>query len=300
MLKKGKNALDTNVLYSVKLELLIFDIMDWLVWTLIAGVGVLQLPLIVDLVLALVPSSHKRIHRLAHRGLSYALICIVAFVSLVGIGYFFFVFFPRLTNWSIAQAVFITTAWALFLDNYLHCCLVRPNDKVLKDREVQGFDHYCPFTMNVVFSENYRYFFQFLFFGSISLSYACYLSWEPFYACWVEPLAATGRTKEFSEVHQAGCNEPAYISLVFTPAVVLFGAVFGLLVCQIWLFYINKTTALFFSDVRTFNLHHAVFCVNQTRPTKYQRYLSHWAGPLVLLWPPFLSDLFQRVQACNE
>ncbi|EGD73526.1 hypothetical protein PTSG_05230 [Salpingoeca rosetta] len=238
--------------------------MSWVVWALIGGVGVLQLPLLVDLVLALVPGARGSVRRLTQRTVSVALIGIVAAVCIAAIAYYYIIFLPRVADTKMARLLhttFITVVWLLTLDNYAHCCLIRPPPEDLKRRRVQGFDHYCPFTMNLVYQHNYRLFFQFLTLATTGMAYAAYVSWPPFFHCWVQPILGqpSGAVP--------ACTEATHVSLVFVPALLLLSGVGALLACQLWLFAVNKTTADFFKDAHERGLYTAFFHRHPTKPT---------------------------------
>ena len=282
---------------------------SWVVWGLIGGVGVLQLPLVVDLVLALVPASRGNLKRLTHKALSIVLITVVAAVSLAAILYFHFIFLHRVTNstsehapqslwhswvWSpVVHATFITATWVLAMDNYAHACLIRPPPADLKRRRIKGFDHYCPFTMNIVFLDNYRHFFQFLVLASVGMAYASLVSWAPFQACWVAPILSPVPAADHNATPAHSCQDPPHVSLIFVPCIVLSVGLLALLLSQLWLFHLNKTTAEFFEDAQLRGLAAALLQSRPGRPTKYHRYMAqHWAGPAALFVPPSLDTLF--------
>jgi palmitoyltransferase len=105
---------------------------------------------------------------------------------------------------------------------------------------VRHMDHHCPFTMNCVGIHNFAHFYVFLFYASLGLFYASALTFPVFSTCW---LSLTNR-------HLPVCVSLGTSSLMFIPALGLFGVVLFLLAIHTLLLLANMSTVDFFLAVR--------------------------------------------------
>lgn len=97
---------------------------------------------------------------------------------------------------------------------------------------VLAMDHHCPFTSNCVGLYNFFHFFLFIGYGTVGLLYACLMSYSPFALCWLHRM-------DGSSSH---CPLEGSASLIFLPAVVLFGSACALFLFHSLLLLTNMTT----------------------------------------------------------
>lgn len=196
--------------------------MWWFVWTVLAGVGLAQLPLLVDCLRAFFPNW--RISRFAGRFSSILLVAFLWSIAVVALSYFFLVFLPlhakdsfnSFEGWfHISFAVWV---WLNMAFNYAVAVFASPGivravpakeDKSLRAGDTSStstanplpeppcpqhtckrcnavilyMDHHCPFTANCVGLENYKNFILMLSYGWVGLVYALRMTLPYFYKC---------------------------------------------------------------------------------------------------------------------
>ena len=197
--------------------------MWWFVWTVLAGVGLAQLPLLVDCLRAFFPNW--RISRFAGRVSSILLVAFLCGIAVVALSYFFLVFLPLHTKDSFNSfegwfhISFAVWVWLNMAFHYAMAVFASPGivpavpaakaDKSPRAGDTGSastanalpeppcpqhsckrcnavilyMDHHCPFTANCVGLENYKNFILMLSYGWVGLVYALRMTLPYFYKC---------------------------------------------------------------------------------------------------------------------
>lgn len=242
--------------------------MNLFVLLLIGGVGLVQLPMLVDIIVVALPSA--RLRRLTQRSLSLVLISVVLLLAASSLGAFFTVYLPHTTAGNSTlyaiHAACVSYLWLLMLDNYVHAATIRPSKEAIARRQVPAFDHFCPFTMNHVWRDNFAMFYAFLAAAALGTLYASLVSWSHFHTHWISPFLNNddaGGLEEAdgglplpgspsSSASLAGVSQGVSqgVSLLFVAAFGLLQATGGLLLFQTYLLWRGWSTVTFFNVLR--------------------------------------------------
>ena len=161
---------------------------------LILVVGVLQIPLLIDLWNGVFP--RYRIPRATRRCIGALLALFVVFVLVASLVYFFLVFPPPESR----RFLYTTLAlwlWTNTMSCYISAVLIDPGtlEKVagaetrpttycsITKQRVLYMDHYCPFTMTAIGLRNYRFYYLFLVYVLLGISFAGHCCFEAFVQC---------------------------------------------------------------------------------------------------------------------
>ena len=209
----------------------------------VLGVGLVQLPLLMDMLTSAVATRH---HAAASRAVARIVVAATLALFVGAIATFFAHHFPRLVDqdgWlpALGHTAALLYLWIAALVHYGHACLCRPTAAMLRHKTVPDFDHRCPFTMNLVWRDNTHSFYFFLTFVLVGISYACLLSAGEFWLVWIKPL--------FTGVRPRGSPPPA--SLVFLATAAIWQAVFALWSMHSYLLAVDLTTAEAFAALRS-------------------------------------------------
>jgi hypothetical protein len=253
--------------------------MNLFVLLLIGGVGLVQLPMLVDIIVVALPSA--RLRRLTQRSLSIVLISVVLLLAASALGAFFTVYLPHTTAGNdtlyAIHAACISYLWLLMLDNYVHAATIRPSKEAIARRQVPAFDHFCPFTMNHVWRDNFAMFYVFLAAAALGTLYASLVSWSHFHTHWISPFlqddnggleeapdvpplpasassssSLAGVSPDVSQSMSQGVSQGVSqsVSLLFVAAFGLLQATGGLLLFQTYLLCRGWSTVTFFNVLR--------------------------------------------------
>ena len=201
--------------------------LDWIVWMIIIGVGVVQIPFLADVVISLFPQLG--VARFTQRIVTAVLVGSVVLLIFLALKQFVDGVLPR-TSSPILHCVVIAWLWLNTLANYLGAVFlsagkahlnqstdghqnssetreknalpVCPSCQRLREKYthhcsvcrhcVRLMDHHCPFTRNCVGIRNYAAFFAFLAYCLTGLLYASSATWMDFWKCWI-----AGKNVEF-------------------------------------------------------------------------------------------------------
>lgn len=243
-----------------------------LVTAAIVAVGLMQLPLLVDFIRGTFPQL--QVPRLPTGRVMLGLT--VAMAS-AGLAFFFLYFSPGASGGAGTGPAWLHAAFALYLWTAMAChyilAVVTPpntdeahaaaladlvaaskstdaNCRVCKapkpagvhhcrdcGRCVANMDHHCPFTLNCVGPANFSYFYFFLAFLLIGLSYGGALSFPLFRACWLSPVSTALPVGSAAE-----CAELGTVSLTFVVVLGLWLAAGMLLGFHTFLLAVDLTT----------------------------------------------------------
>lgn len=215
--------------------------MHWVVILLVAGVGLVQLPLLADAVIVLLPSANLR--RWTETGLSRLLASTILVLAAVGLAAYYKLYVPELGAHAWLHTWLATYLWVVAVDNYCHAVLLRPPAESVAARRVPGFDHFCPFTMNHVWRDNFVPFYSFLGCAALGIGYATLVALPRFYDCWLVLLWGQKPALPDAEAWQS-------LSLLFVAALSLFQATMVLFLFQTYLMWRGWTTVDFFNALR--------------------------------------------------
>ena len=197
--------------------------MYWFVYVVIALVGLIQIPIFVDIFRALFPGWKLR--RTTHRCVNILLIIAMCSFFIVGLSYYLLLFLPLTVNHpftsvrGLVHLSFAVWVWINVVVNYFMAVLVHPGkakenivatgDKSITTNCEQAsiqqngmhwnppryhycsvcqesmayMDHHCPFTGNCAGLKNYSYFLLCLLYGALGLGYALWMSFPYFNRC---------------------------------------------------------------------------------------------------------------------
>ena len=224
-----------------------------LVWL---GVALTVVPILLDILQTLFPRV-RRIKRLVAPLAQRMLVAIV--LALCALAYWevwnaVLPFVARRGSPRLRHVLIISILWAQTVWAYIGAISVvstrRPGD-IAPDGDFQShycstcgatidsFDHHCPFTGNCIGRNNFRFYAQLIFFGCLGMGYACHLSWQPFRECVLTQLYQDPLPPPDVEA----CFMISAHSLVFIPALVLFGGLWTLFVLH-FLLLLNGLTVL--------------------------------------------------------
>ena len=188
------------------------------VFVVIALVGLVQIPILVDILRAVFPGWKLR--RTTHLCVTVLLVSVMSSFFIIGLSYYLLLFLPLAVQHpfsSISGLLHLTFAlwiWINLVVNYFMAVFIhpgtaweneeRPSDdeqsigiptngmvwnlarhhycSVCRDR-VAYMDHHCPFTGNCVGLKNYSYYLLSLLYGALGLGYALWMSFSYFNQC---------------------------------------------------------------------------------------------------------------------
>lgn len=194
-----------------------------LVLVLAAGVGLIQVIFIINMIQRACPGLHD--YYAVQQAIRIIQVSPIVLMTASAIWFFFLVFLsvkfqhPYTTKEGLLHIVVACYLWANVTFNYLAAMLISPghpltaqeveeeglaceNDCVLclKCNRVKSPEehhcttcgkcvtmmcHHCPFTNNCVGLENYSYFFLFICYSVVGLLFSMYMTYDPFYHCMV-------------------------------------------------------------------------------------------------------------------
>lgn len=217
--------------------------MHWAVLVIIGAVGLVQLPLLADALIMALPQSPLR--RWTEAGVAQLLAGTMLLLLAVALAVFYLNYLPELpAATGLYHAVGITYVWLLVVDNYCHAALLRPAVEAVLARRVPGFDHFCPFTLNHVWRDNYVRFYCFLAYASLGAAYATWVSYPRFADSWLSLL--WGQRPQLPDPDGAWRSW----SLMFVAALSLGQATAFLFLFQTYLLWRGWTTVDFFRALR--------------------------------------------------
>lgn len=183
-------------------------------------VGLMQIPIIVDIFRAFSPGSKLR--RTTHWCVKVLLVIAMSSLFIIGLSYFLVFFLPLTIEqpfssfWGILHVAFAVWIWVNVVVNYYLAVFVHPGfipkitsinhfDPELPTNGMQWnpvcfhyctvcqenvayMDHHCPFTGNCTGLKNYSYFLLFLIYGALGLGYAMWMSFSFFNQCVVNKI----------------------------------------------------------------------------------------------------------------
>lgn len=192
----------------------------WFVYVVIALVGLIQIPILVDIFRAVFPGWKLR--RTTHWCINGLLIGVMSSFFIVGLSYHLLLFLPLSVEHPFSSVkgllhlVFAFWVWINVVVNYYMAVLVHPgtaevnmpsetehltthNSETVKNgmewnpshyhycrvclTNVEYMDHHCPFTGNCTGLKNYSYFLLCLLYGALGLGYALWMSFPFFNQC---------------------------------------------------------------------------------------------------------------------
>lgn len=254
------------------------------VWVVIIGAGLLQMPIVADVLQQVFPNS--KISRFVQKSVRPVLVAMVLLLSSTALFYFFTVFLhfavkglvlpaaaytPEETMSWWCHALFASYIWVSMIANYVMAVVVDPG--VLHEGWHEGFppehtselgvckkcdmvrppathhcrvcdccvlymDHHCPFTGGCIGVNNFVYFFSWICFLAIGVTYACVLSFPLFGSCLFPGLLATEAPKEV-------CAWAGLTALLFVAPLLTAAGVFFLLTFELFLLVSHQTTISF-------------------------------------------------------
>ena len=191
--------------------------MNFFVYVVILLVGLIQIPILVDICRAVFPGWKLR--RTTHWCVNILLVTVMTSFFVVGLGYYLLIFLPLGVEHpfsslrGLLHLTFALWVWINVVVNYFMAVLVCPGKvgaevEHMKDNSTESpltngmywnppryhycsvcqesvayMDHHCPFTGNCAGLRNYSYFLLCLVYGAIGLGYALWMSFSYFNQC---------------------------------------------------------------------------------------------------------------------
>lgn len=195
----------------------------WFVYAVIALVGLIQIPILVDVSRAVFPGWKLR--RTTHWCINILLISVMSSFFVVGLSYYLLLFLPLSVEHPFSSVkgllhlAFAVWVWINVVVNYYMAVFVHPGkaresehtvtaSSIHCDQKfaealdngmqwnppryhycsvcqvsVEYMDHHCPFTGNCAGLRNYSYFLLCLIYGTLGLGYALWMSFPYFNQC---------------------------------------------------------------------------------------------------------------------
>lgn len=188
--------------------------MYYFVYAVILLVGLIQIPILVDISRAIFPGWKLR--RTTHWCINILLVSVMSSFFVVGLSYYLLVFLPLAVEHpfsslrGLLHLTFAIWVWTNVVVNYFMAVFVHPGKAVnicvtenspinltngmhwnppryhycsVCQESLAYMDHHCPFTGNCAGLKNYSYFLLCLIYGAVGLGYALWMSFSYFNQC---------------------------------------------------------------------------------------------------------------------
>lgn len=188
--------------------------MYYFVFAVIALVGLIQIPIGVDIFRAIFPQCKLR--RTTHWCINALLISVMSSFFIIGLSYYLLFFLPLSVEHPFSSVrglmhlIFAIWVWINVVLNYFMAVLVHPGRDTegkwpsqselhitngmlwnpvrchycsVCQESIAFMDHHCPFTGNCTGLKNYSYFLLCLMYGALGLGYALWMSFSYFNLC---------------------------------------------------------------------------------------------------------------------
>lgn len=225
-----------------------------LVWMIIIAVGLIQSSFVISSLQSLFPKQKER--SLIQKWLGVLQVIPILLMLASEIAFFFLIYLPAEVAkpfTSLEGLLYIVVAcylWFNVVFNYLAALIISPGcpetrqeleEDGLIDEDVQNFcrkcdrirdrdthhcstchtciqmmSHHCPLTNNCVGLNNFAYFYLFLFYCSLGLIFAGFLTYRPFKACMIGAASANGYSLR-------KCKDLGEFAVMFIPVLFMLG-----------------------------------------------------------------------------